>query len=158
MGGPPTVNKPDDFELEIPDVDEAARRERLAKEIREAIMSLRSTLHIQGGLSRDLMDLHRMINKKIEVNALFDGSAHARDYGTQHVKCRFRNHNKCILFAVLKLLKFFNDGDESLSHVDYQLARVRAIGANGHENFTVVGDDREGYILQLKEGQGLGVE
>ena len=151
----PTVNKPDNFELEVPDIDEMARRERLTKEIRGAIMSLRSTAHIQGQLARDLMDLHRMINKKIEVEALFDSSAHARNYGTQYVNCRFRNHNKCVLFAVLKLLKFFNDGDESLSHIDYQLARVRAIGANGNENFEVRGDDRKGYHLQLKEGQGL---
>ena len=151
----PVVNKPDDFGLEVPDIDEVARRERLAKEIREAIMSLRSTVHIQGKLARDLMDLCGMINKKIEVESLFDSSAHARDYGTVNVNCRFKNHNKCVLFAVLKLLKFFNDEDESLSHTEYQLARVTAIGTNGHENFEVRGDDRKGFHLELKEGQGL---
>lgn len=151
----PTVNKPDDFELDVPDIDAVAKREHTAKEIRKAIMSLRSTVHIQGKLARDLMDLCGMINKKIEVEALFDSSAHARDYGTQYVKCRFHNHNKCVLFAVLKLLKFFNDEDASLSHVDYQLAIVKAIGANGNENFEVRGDDRKGYYLQLKEGRGL---
>ena len=155
---PPVVRKPEDFMLEVPDIDETARRERLAKEIREAILALRSTMYIQGQLSRDLMDLHRMVGKKIETEALFDSSAHARNYGTQYVNCRFRNHNKCVLFAVLKLIKFFNDGDESLSHIDYQLARVKAIGAHGHDNFEVHGDERKGYHLQLKEGRGLGVE
>ena len=152
---PPTVKKPDDFMLEIPDIDKVAKQEHLTKEIREAILALRSTMYIQGQLSRDLMDLHRMVNKKIDTDALFDSSAHARNYGTQHVNCRFRNHNKCVLFAVLKLIKFFNDGDESLSHVEYQLARVKAIGVNGHDNFEVHGDERKGYYLQLKEGQGL---
>ena len=36
---PPVVKKPDDFELEIPDADELAKRERLAKEVREAILA-----------------------------------------------------------------------------------------------------------------------
>jgi len=156
MGKPPDVKKPDNFMLEIPDIDKEAKRERLGTEIREAILALRSTTHIQGQLSRDLMDLHRMVNKKIDAEALFDSSAHARNYGTQYVNCRFKNHNKCVLFAVLKLIKFFNDEDESLSHVDYQLARVRAIGVNGHDNFEVHGDERKGYHLQLKEGMGLG--
>lgn len=149
----PVVKKPDDFELEIPDADEMAKREQLAQKIRKAIMSLRSTVHIQGKLARDLTDLHGMISQKIEIEALFDSSAHARDYGTQHVKCRFKNHNKNVLFAVLKLLVLSNNEDESLSHADVQLARVRAIGCHGHENFKVVGSDRDGYYLELKKGQ-----
>ena len=154
--GAPVVNKPDDdFSLEIPDVDEAQHMKALGKEIREAIMALRSTMHIQGKLSRDLMDMCGLINKKIEVGAMFDASAHAGNYGTVNVNCRFKNHNKCVLFAVLKLLLFFNDECESLKHIDVQLARVRAIGANGHENFEVRGDDRKGYHLHLKAKQGL---
>ena len=155
---PPTVKKSDDFELEVPDIDEEAKRERLGTEIREAILALRSTMYIQGQLSRDLIELHRIVNIKTDIDALFDSSAHARNYGTQYVNCRFKNHNKCVLFAVLKLIKFFNDEDESLSHVDCQLARVRAIGANGHDNFEVHGDERKGFHLQLKNGVGLGVE
>jgi len=155
---PPVVKKPDDFELEIPDADELAKRERLAKEVREAILALRSTTHIQGQLSRDLMELHRMVDRKTDTDAMFDANAHARGYGTPQVKCRFKNHNKCVLFAILKLIKFFNDGDESLSHVEYQLARVRAIGCHGNENFNVVGSDRDGFYLQRKDGQGLGIE
>jgi len=152
----PTVKKPDDFDFEVPDIEEVQNTKAMGKEIREAIMALRSTMHIQGKLSRDLMDMCGLINKKIEVGAMFDASAHARNYGTVNVNCRFNNHNKCVLFAVLKLLQFFNDECESLSHIDTQLARVRAIGANGHDNFEVRGDDRKGFHLQLKKEQGLG--
>ena len=161
MGSPPTVKRSDDFDFEIPDIDETAKVEEYAQRVRDEIMALRATVLINGSLAGDLMELHRMINNTTEIGAQFAAYAHPRYSLSENAKCRFKNPTKCLRFTAIMLIRLYQAYNASLMEepwiplLDAQLARVRAIGCNGINNFKVAGSERDGYYLKLKKDTGL---
>jgi len=159
MGSPPTVKGSDDFDFEIPDIDETAKVEEYAQRVRDEIMALRATVLVNGSLANDLMELHRAINNTAEIDAQFAAYAHPRHHiAGQDATCRFRDVSRCLRFTVIKLIRvfqYFKENSVRCEEVDTQLARVKAIGCNGLNNFKVAGSERDGYYLKLKKDVGL---
>lgn len=156
MGKPPKVNI-DDFSLEIPDADDVTKAEDYAQKVREEIMSVRIGVLVNGSLANDLMELLRLINNSTEITAMFATYAHPRLLGKDS-KCRFKNANKCLRFMIIKLIiifQWYKSDVGQQSDLDAQIARVRAISCSGLNNFEVVGSERDGYYLKLKQDMGL---
>lgn len=157
MGRPPKVNKSEDFSLDVPNLKKSDLIKHYKQEIREAILALRQINLTNGTLARDLMLLHGQIEKPVEVQAAFTWGAHKRSLKTDP-KCRFVKKGDCTMFVAIMLVHCLhqfeaNRGKEK--EIKTQLARLRALGANGLKNFKVVGDDKDGYYLKLRKGQGL---
>ena len=155
MSRPPNVN--DDFDLDVPDVDDVTKIEAYAQKVREEIMSVRMGVLVNGSLASELMTLHRMINDSTEIAARFALYTHPRLLGKDSA-CKFHDVHKCLLFTVLKLIMIFqwykNDkGNQSA--LDSQIAQTRAISCSGLHNFEVAGSERDGYYLRLKQDMGL---
>ena len=154
MGGPPKVKKSEDFALDVPDITRGDLVKRYRQEIREAILALRQLILVNGTLSRDLMLLHGQVKKYAEVKAAFEWGAHKRSVKTDP-KCRSTKKHDCIMFIAIVLVYYLHQFEADQAKEDKittQLARLRGIGAHGVKNFTVKGDDRNGYYLKLKEG------
>jgi hypothetical protein len=157
MSKPPKVEKMDDFCLDTPDVDDVAKVDDYAQQVRDVIMSVRMGVLVNGSLASELMILHRMINNSTEIAAKFALYAHPRLLGKDS-ECKFNNIHKCLLFTVLKLIiifQWYKNDKGNQPALDSQIAQTRAISCSGLHNFEVAGSERNGYYLKLKKNMGL---
>lgn len=157
MPGPPKVKKSEDFSLDVPDITRGDLVKHYKKEIREAILTLRQLVLVNGTLSRDLMLLHGQIENPVEILAAFNWGVHKRSL-KKTPRCRFTKKHDCVVFTATTLVYYLHQFSAACveeKEITTQLARIRALGANGLKNFKVKGDDRNGYYLGLQKGYGL---
>ena len=159
---PPKVNKikVEEFELDIPDLGRADASKKLFREIQKELLGFRRIILVKGQMAKDIMSLHGQLNSSREdIKAMFLWNAHARSLKENKTpKCKFKKlHDNVIFVAVLLVYYFhkFMDGDIEEKKVVTQLAKLRALGAHGIDNYEVKGSDRDGYYLSLKKGCGL---
>lgn len=160
MGGPPKVNKSEDFELDVPDITRGDLVKHYKKEIKAAILTLRQSILVNGTLSRDLMLLYGDVEKQVEVAASFKWLVHKRSLRSVKTsfKCGYSKKNDCVMFTAVTLVYYLHQFQEDKieeKKIKMQLAKLRALRTHGLKNFKVKGDDRNGYYLRLQKGYGL---
>ena len=149
MGLPPKI---DDFAFEVPDADVVAENMSYLASVKTAVLNLRNSVKIKGGLAAELMGLHGTINSPSLILAKFEHYAHARHRG-KDVTCKFKTRNCCLLFSVVLLIGYYQEytgptpvlTDKTL--LDRLLKRINAITRDGLKAYGVKGSEREGYKL-----------